>query len=336
MEDADVLNALSSSYEKVFDPAGHSWILVPPSSPVHPKDTGPRPPVTHPDALVGMVPHSLLGEGSVPVLDVPSPSNETGSLGSAADANSLPAGALPMHPAQPTPSLWTWQPSPVATPEFSPRHMSDSLLHEGESVAALAMSEILSPECSLLPPHGQPSMAASDASYDGRPPFAAPSEPPAMCAAPDESCTYEHEHLTKEPRGPARKYGVLQGITELAFPSAGAVAGPVAAAVAAAAAAAAAAPSKGGVEVSDDEEEYDSLDTALGMWWGPAPTSLVPWGRPLAIVAVLLASHAAVLLLGVAIGRQQHATASTQSTEPMLIRRFSSGPTGVHARLAWP
>jgi hypothetical protein len=110
----------------------------------------------------------------------------------------------------------------------------------------------------------------------------------------------------------------------------------VAAAVAAAAAAAAAAPSKGGVEVSDEEEEYDSLSTALGMWWGPAPPSLVPWGRPLAIVAVLLASHAAVLLLGVAIGRQQHATASTQSTEPMLIRRFSSGPTGVHARLAWP
>ena len=96
MEDADGLNVLSSSYEKVFDPAGHSWILVPPSSPVHPQDTGPRPPVTHkPDALVGIMPHSLLGEGSLPVLDVPSPSYETGSLGSAADANSLPAGALP-------------------------------------------------------------------------------------------------------------------------------------------------------------------------------------------------------------------------------------------------
>jgi len=58
------------------------------------------------------------------------------------------------------------------------------------------------------------------------------------------------------------------------------------------------------------------------------------WGRPLAVVAVLLASHAAALLLGIMIGR--HHTSSSESIlvhGATLARRFSSGPFGTHARL---
>ena len=57
----------------------------------------------------------------------------------------------------------------------------------------------------------------------------------------------------------------------------------------------------------------------------------------MALVAVLIASHAAAFLLGLAIGRSERGggigSAATAASDYMLQRRFSSGPFGVHARL---
>jgi len=62
------------------------------------------------------------------------------------------------------------------------------------------------------------------------------------------------------------------------------------------------------------------------------------WGQylssqPMTVVVVLLASHAAALLLGLAIGRGRAGVAPSPAAEYMLQRRFSSGPYGMHARL---
>lgn len=61
--------------------------------------------------------------------------------------------------------------------------------------------------------------------------------------------------------------------------------------------------------------------------------------RPLVMMAVLIASHAAALLIGVYIGQQLSAppapeeSTATFGNGTYLARRFSSGPTGMHARL---
>lgn len=80
--------------------------------------------------------------------------------------------------------------------------------------------------------------------------------------------------------------------------------------------------------VDDDAVDIDK--------WDPRSA----WGKPLAVVAVLIASHAAVLLLGVVIGRRLadsatsvSSSASSQTPTCSLPRRFSSGATGMHSRL---
>lgn len=72
----------------------------------------------------------------------------------------------------------------------------------------------------------------------------------------------------------------------------------------------------------------------------PLPRPLT-WARyistqPLALVAVLLASHAAAFLLGLAIGRGSQGMDRRAATDCALQRRFSSGPYGYHARLCVP
>ena len=60
------------------------------------------------------------------------------------------------------------------------------------------------------------------------------------------------------------------------------------------------------------------------------------WGRPLTLAAVLIASHAVALLVGVALGRhleQQWKASSQTCGDAFLTRRFSSGAGGQHARL---
>ena len=60
--------------------------------------------------------------------------------------------------------------------------------------------------------------------------------------------------------------------------------------------------------------------------------------RPLTLVAVLLASHAAAVLLGVVIGRAvpAHVNAALVASNIRLAPPFPRGPYGPRARLAHP
>ena len=84
-------------------------------------------------------------------------------------------------------------------------------------------------------------------------------------------------------------------------------------------------------EADDTESEPDAIDELLDplVCWSQA------WARPLALVAVLLASHAACVLLGVALGKAQSKCSADAAPESSayLTRRFSSGAAGTHARL---
>ena len=79
------------------------------------------------------------------------------------------------------------------------------------------------------------------------------------------------------------------------------------------------------------QPEGTPLLSAAGSAWGYLTS------QPMALVAVLIASHAAAFLLGLAIGRSERGggigSAATAASDYMLQRRFSSGPFGVHARL---
>jgi len=279
------LSSSASASTLSFSPENHSWILVPPTSPV-----ATHQPFTSPDesaeALVGIVPQCMLDEASgALIMGAPVADGSPDGAGLASVQVDAEDGGVLLAP----PTQQSAPPSPL--PSSSPRVMSESLLREGENVAALAVSEILSPECPL-PAAAQPrSTAASDASFDG----SCAEKPP----APTELST-------------PRKLGLLS------FP-------PVLDALP---------PAKA---PSEDDAAADDDAMELAVWWQGSPAiSLCPWGRPLALVAVLLASHAAVLLLGVVIGRQQQAASADRGGDAMLIRRFSSGPQGIHARLAWP
>uniref|UniRef100_A0A6T0AUV6 Uncharacterized protein n=2 Tax=Chrysotila carterae TaxID=13221 RepID=A0A6T0AUV6_CHRCT len=57
------------------------------------------------------------------------------------------------------------------------------------------------------------------------------------------------------------------------------------------------------------------------------------WRTPLTVVAMLIASHTAAVLVGVLLGRQQNVVIAEQGA--MLARRFSSGADGMHARLCF-
>lgn len=333
MEAAPSASSLSDSATstKSWTPEAHSWILVPELPPVG----GPMPftgPEESDDALVGILPHSVLGEGSVSPLSEPSAAtDETGSSDGASDAAADHAAAALLSEVEVnTNKEAALHDTPMPTPASSPNCLSESLLHEGESVAELAVSEILSAECPLPSASAaRPSMAASDAWCAWRAdatscpasPQPPPSPPPPLPAEHHGACDDE-----RRPLSAARRLGVLP------FP-------PCTATTSATTGGAASPASSKRKRAADDESSDGEADDApfdVDLWCGgPSSLGVYPWGRPLALVAVLLASHAAVLLLGVAIGRQQQAYAG-HSAEPMLIRRFSSGPQGTHARLAWP
>lgn len=168
--------------------------------------------------------------------------------------------------------------TPLHTPVPSPKNLSESLLQDGETVAALAISEILSPSSPLVSRSGS---HASDIS----PPYSPPSlwgecSGPLKPPVPGSACVL----CGQEPpaKAPSAEKGAKQEAKQEDFPA-----------------------------------------SAL---WSPL------WSRPLAIVAVLVATHAATLMLGVVLGRQ---TAIEPKAEECLARRFSSGPYGNHARLSW-
>ena len=99
---------------------------------------------------------------------------------------------------------------------------------------------------------------------------------------------------------------------------------------------------------TDEMEDGPSANKWASAGKGGAPLAWVlrvrtsAWGRPLALVTAMLASHAAMLLLGIAIGRR---IASVTDASPAgfnvtssacgLSRRFSSGPGGMHSRLCY-
>lgn len=85
--------------------------------------------------------------------------------------------------------------------------------------------------------------------------------------------------------------------------------------------------SLGGAADNEDaaSDGGSELDALVCLPWGP-------WAKPLTVIAVLLASHAAVFAVGVALGRQQDKS-SAVATEGCLTRRFSSGAGGMHSRL---
>ena len=173
--------------------------------------------------------------------------------------------------------------APVSPPNTSSTPASPTMLREtGDLInAGLAVSEILNAESEWpLPlsraagatsPPPPPLMCSSDASFEGSPP------PPSPHAA--------------SPRPEARMLGAL------AFPPLeGSVHGEEAGW---------ACGGRGGAYASGaaDDAESDVCDDDFDPFvcWTHTQT----WARPLALVAVLLASHAACLLLGVALGRAQ-------------------------------
>uniref|UniRef100_A0A6U7GJ49 Uncharacterized protein n=1 Tax=Haptolina brevifila TaxID=156173 RepID=A0A6U7GJ49_9EUKA len=198
---------------------------------------------------------------------------------SAADSH-LPA-ALPVAAPEPSNDDGEVRESPTLdTPALSPKTLSESILHEGEDVAALAVSDILSPSSPL-----GVSRSASHASDISQP------HPPSLWG---------------ECSGPL-KLPVLGSACMLC--------GQVTA------------PQKEPSLNKGDEATEEPLP--LVAFW---PVASHLWSRPLAMVAVLVATHAAAFLLGVVLGRHQ---AAEPKTEECLTRRFSSGPYGNHARLSW-
>jgi hypothetical protein len=272
--------------------------------------------------MVGIVPHEAMGEGSVAApfeeagVDAPveamEPTEPTvvssaSDVAIATDCRIVESGApseeaaQPAQPAQPS-SVPPAEPSPHPP---SPKHLSDSLMHEGENVAALAVSELLSPEeycMQLLSASIVQPLTASDASCG---------EPPLKPAAVDSP----HTAWCSTPR----RLGLLaflppdEGFASYAAKPTG----------------------ECGACIDGDGDngagEIGELDLSWWGWgWGLERSE---WGRPLALVGLLLVSHAAAFLLGVVMGRHHQALA--QSGEAVLFRRFSSSSAPTLARFSW-
>lgn len=195
-------------------------------------------------------------------------------------------------------------------PRSSPRPLASSapaspnMLQEagGDLVAGLAVSEILSAESAWPLPVASttppPLPSLCDASYD---------EPPPAPLAGEAREAREARRLGALAFPPPNGKELIQD--GKASVSSGATA-----------------------DAEDTESEADAIDELLDplVCWGQA------WARPLALVAVILASHAACLLLGVAIGKataRSDAGGHAAVNDTYLTRRFSSGATGAHARL---
>ena len=163
---------------------------------------------------------------------------------------------------------------------------------EGEAVAALAVSELLDPRfmATQLAPPPTPPLSDSDAS----------------CDTPASLLTSSCE---------ARKLGALAFPPRLLFASSNEPSGKRQSA--------AEGDESPDVDTDDDDDDDDDALDALAAF-GRA------WAKPIAIVAVLIASHAVVLMIGVHLGKQM---TPQPRNDVYLTRRFSSGASGAHARL---
>lgn len=231
--------------------------------------------------------HSWIMLDAAEALLPPSPGSMLPGFSEAAAAAAAEATAATEEDASTTPPL---QCSLPASPNM--------LRETGDIVAALAVSEILSAEAQWPLPASQaspplPALASGDASYD---------EPGPSIPSP-------------QARAEARKLGAL------AYPPPGqsgkeAFEGKGAARNVSGLYGAASCISE---EDQSEADAFDDLFDPLMCWSGA-------WARPLAYVAVLLASHAACVLIGVALGKAQIGAGKAAGAPPdgVLVRRFSS------------
>lgn len=185
--------------------------------------------------------------------------------------HALPDGAAASSVA----SLATDASYPSPRPRLAPAPLSDSLLLEGEAVAALAVSELLAGELigahwplhEWWPLHHSPQPASTHPSPVTVPVRIEPLPPSRLSSGAERARKAPHDGRHKD--------------------------------------------ASGGVEVP--------------------PGVIVTWGRPFALLTVLLASHAAAFLLGLALGKPKGSVSHEQYT----LRRFgsSAGPYGAYSRL---
>lgn len=288
----------SSSTLTEFSPEHHSWILVPD----HALEAA---------AQAVAAAAVVAGAESSPALNEVGTARELDESGMGQPAKQGDDGAVGGNaPAKPHPlDDHTGPVEGSVRSEGSPA-LGASILQEGEAIAALAVSEILSNEwpttSHTTPSASAPFVSSADAAN-------LPPPPPSLGVSL------------------ARRLGALAFPTTLGGAKEGKGAGER--------------PACAGGDyfgnVPDDaysEAGDDGLDL-LGLLFPPSAWG-GSWSRPLAIAAVLLASHAAALMVGIAIGRQlqlcssAHSSAAAASAQDVyLTRRFSSGASGQHARL---
>jgi hypothetical protein len=252
----------SSSTPDLFSPEHHSWILVPDHVPEGPPAAG-NSEGTH--ALTGVSRPSSVPPGELDESGVshPSPPDRPSHLA----LHSPP----PLHENAP------------AGAEASPA-LGESILKEGEAIAALAVSEILSnewPTGPAPPPLTSSPLANSESAEQ---PFAFPS----MLDGAEKPSHDDNEKSCDECS-------------------------------------------------ASEEEDFPYFDACFLPWIDfEIFTQSAFWRRPLTIAAVLIASHVAALVVGVAVGKHLqlcHTSAAAEADGVYLTRRFSSGAAGQHARL---
>ena len=321
-----------------WSPEGHSWILVPPGSP--PSEQGHQPGVdggTSPEMASSgarvekslIIEEQILSQAAVlettlqetrnidespacciahsssvddlqdtllphePVLTsnppLPHPPSTHRSLPYSNSATAASDSRHLDHVSSMLRSSESRSPTPPSPTPPSPQKLCNSLIHDGESVAELAVSQILIPDALIgISPACGPSLSASSASHDADPLKGGISPDNARISTP-------------------RKLGILPAVSRSVH-----------------------------CGICTDEDSGNDAFFNLADWldYSQMLHSRI-WSRPFALIAILLASHSAVLLLGVMVGRHQTAAAG-YAAEATLVRRFSSGPYGTHARLLWP
>ena len=189
------LTSSCSSTATEWSPEAHSWILVPEAlSSDHTASTA------QPHSLVGIttaLPLTGLApdESSTPGMDELRASESSGSTAGVAP---------PVAITSPAPS------PPLASPTMSPKSLSTSFLHDGETVADLTVSELLSPEFQFFPPRpATEPLASSDAAHDHpEQPASAPRKLGALAFPPVE-CALCGGKATPQARSTGK--GVYQG-----------------------------------------------------------------------------------------------------------------------------
>jgi len=257
-----------------FNPSMHSWILVPEPN----------------EALTGSTETNPLPPDAPPTAEPPTAGEEDvgeAVSSSAASDNTSPPFSPPLSPVLPT----TRPNPPLPAPVLPPPVMSNSLLEEGEAVAALMISEILCgawPTCTSALPS---------------PSIASPARLRRAASGGSDRIVSSPTELVRSGSGSSEEQWVRA-------PSYGECAHE-----------------PGCTPLDDDARNAHCKSPAWARYIG---------AQPLAIVAVLIASHAAAFLLGLAVGRGGPSTERRSAPDCMLARRFSSGPYGYHARMCLP